>query len=82
MEHLVKAALCFIDWSYNNIHNTNINKRGRTPFAIAIGENCECRKNKDFDNLSTIEKYREYIRKDKPFATWTRTKKPFWYDKY
>ena len=72
-------TLSFIEWCGNNIHNTIITKRARTPFAIAIGEDCKCRKNKKFNNLSTIEKYREYIRKDKPFATWTRTKKPFWY---
>jgi hypothetical protein len=72
-------TLSFIEWCGNNVHNTIITKQARTPFAIAIGENCECRKNKEFDNFSTIEKYREYIRKDKSFATWTRTKKPFWY---
>jgi hypothetical protein len=69
----------FIEWCGANIHNTNIIKRKRTPFAVAIGENCECRKNPNFNNLSTIEQYREYIKKDKPFATWTNRKKPKWY---
>tara|TARA_A100001515_G_scaffold19529_2_gene14401 strand:+ start:572 stop:1102 length:531 start_codon:yes stop_codon:yes gene_type:complete len=72
-------TLSFIEWCGNNIHNTNITKQSRTPFAVAISDNCECRKNPEFDKLSTLEKYKEYIRKDKPFATWTGTKKPSWY---
>jgi hypothetical protein len=35
----------------------------------------------DFDSLSAIEKYRAYIRMDKPFATWTKRNKPEWYNK-
>ena len=69
----------FIEWCGKNVHNTTIAGRKRTPFAVAISDNCECRKNPNFDNLSTIEQYREYIRKDKPFATWTNRKKPTWY---
>ena len=65
--------------SIQTIHNTNITKQSRTPFAVAISDNCECRKNPEFHKLSTLEKYKEYIRKDKPFATWTRTKNPAWY---
>jgi hypothetical protein len=69
----------FIEWCGANVHNTNISKGKRTPFAVAIGGDCECRKNPNFNTLSTIEQYREYIRKDKPFATWTNRKKPIWY---
>ena len=72
-------TLAFIEWCYKNVHNTNITKDSQTPFAIAISDNCECRKNPEFDSLSTLEKYKEYIRKDKPFATWTRKTPPTWY---
>ena len=34
---------------------------------------------KDFDDLTTIDKYREYIRHDKDFATWTLRWRPTWY---
>ena len=37
-------TLSFIEWCSKNIHNTTITKTSRTPFAIAISENCECRK--------------------------------------
>lgn len=69
----------FIEWCGKNVHNTNITKMRRTPFTVAISDNCECRKNPNFNNMSTVEKYREYIRKDKPFATWTNRSKPYWY---
>ena len=69
----------FIEWCGKNVHNTTIVDRKRTPFAVAISDVCECRKTPNFNNLSTIEQYREYIRKDKPFATWTNRKKPTWY---
>ena len=74
--HHTKA---FIEWCGKNVHNTIIDKTSRTPFAIAISENCECRKNPSFNNLSTVEQYKEYIRKDKPFATWTNRLRPNWY---
>ena len=70
-----------IEWCGANVHNTSISsdKKGKTPFAIAISDNCECRKSSNFNSLTTIEQYREYIRKDKPFATWTNRKNPSWY---
>ena len=74
--HHTKA---FIEWCGSNVHNTIISKSKRTPFAVAISDDCECRKNPNFNNMSTIDQYREYIRKDKPFATWTGRKKPSWY---
>ncbi len=76
--HHTKA---FIEWCGANVHNTSISsdKKGKTPFAVAISDNCECRKTTNFNSLSTIEQYREYIRKDKPFATWTNRSKPDWY---
>ena len=75
-EHFTKT---FIEWCGKNIHNTIMSKTGLTEYAIAISDNCDCRKVKGFDDLSTIDKYREYIRCDKPFATWTERYIPAWY---
>jgi len=69
----------FIEWCRENINKTIIKNNKRTPFVTAISENCICRETHNFNNLSTIEQYREYIRKDKPFATWTGRKLPYWY---
>ena len=70
----------FIVWCKENINKTSACKRNHlTPFAIAISEDKNCRKIKDFDKLSVIEKYRLYIKHDKPFATWTLRAKPNWY---
>ena len=77
-EHFTKT---FIEWCSKNLHNTILTETGLTPYAIAINTDCECRKLSDFDSLSAIEKYRAYIRMDKPFATWTKRNKPEWYNK-
>lgn len=69
----------FIQWCKNNVHNTIIPDKGLTPFAVAINEECECRKTVGFNNLPVVEQYREYIRKDKPFVSWTRRNKPIWF---
>lgn len=77
-EHFTKK---FILWCKENIHNTTITKIGRTPFAVAINEDCICRQViKNFDSLSTIDKYRAYIIYDKDFAIWTKRQAPSWYN--
>jgi len=51
-----------------------------TPFAVAINESMSCRQNPNFESFSIVEKYREYIRKDKPFAKWEKGRKqPDWF---
>ena len=76
-EHFTKT---FIEWCGNNIDNTNISKTSLTPYAVAISDDCDCRKQyADFDSLPTIEQYRSYIKYDKPFATWTQRSQPDWY---
>jgi hypothetical protein len=69
----------FILWCKDNSHNILTSKIGLTPFAIAISDDCDCRKRENFDELSTVDKYREYIRHDKDFATWTLRWRPTWY---
>ena len=75
-EHFTKK---FIEWCGKNIHNTIMDKTNLTNYAVAISDDCDCRLIDNFDNLSTVDKYREYIRHDKPFATWTTRWKPTWY---
>lgn len=51
-----------------------------TPYAIAINENCLCRKLPFFECLHAIDKYRCYYFLDKAsIATWKFTEKPYWY---
>jgi hypothetical protein len=53
--------------------------KGLTPFAIAIAEHMECRKVEGFDDLSTVDKYRQYYIHDKSkIASWKQNK-PHWY---
>lgn len=67
----------FIDWVDANIEDSTCPVGPRTDFAIAINENSNCRKLPQFNNVSSVEKYRLYYKMDKPFATW-RSNKPFW----
>lgn len=76
-EHFTKD---FIVWCKTNAHNTIMNDIGLTPFAIAISDDCDCRKLPQFEQLSTIDKYRAYIINDKDFATWTVRECPVWFN--
>ena len=50
-----------------------------TPFAIAISDNMRCRLVDGFDDMSTVEKYRQYYLHDKwRFASW-KTQEPEWW---
>ena len=52
---------------------------GLTAFAVAISEDSLCRKVENFDELSTVEKYRTYYVKDKIyFAKW-KSEIPRWF---
>ena len=51
-----------------------------TPFAIAIAPNMLCRQIEDFDNLSTVEKYRLYYLHDKKHIANWKTKRPEWWE--
>lgn len=76
-EHFTKE---FIVWCSNNLHNTIIEKDTLTPFAVAIGSDCICRQLiPNFDDLSVVEQYRNYIIHDKDFASWTKRQAPTWY---
>jgi hypothetical protein len=77
-EHFTKD---FIAWCSKNLHNTTIQKSSLTPFAVAISDDCICRKIiPSFNNLSVVDQYRAYIIYDKDFATWTKRESPNWYN--
>jgi hypothetical protein len=77
-EHFTKD---FIVWCSKNLHNTTIQKSSLTPFAVAISDDCTCRKIiPNFNNLSVVDQYRAYIIYDKDFATWTKRESPNWYN--
>jgi hypothetical protein len=76
-EHFTKT---FITWCKSNVSSVSLCLKAElTPFAVAINPETNCRKIIGFDQLSTIDKYKQYIRLDKPFATWTKRSKPDWY---
>ena len=78
-EHFTKD---FIVWCSKNLHNTTIQKSSLTPFAVAISDDCICRKIiPNFNNLSVVDQYRAYIIYDKDFATWTKRESPSWYNR-
>ncbi len=56
----------------------NLPEGPRTEFAVAIAANQTCRQLSWFEELSVVDKYKQYIRCDKPFAKWTKRKKPSW----
>lgn len=76
VEHFTKT---FIQWCKDNIHNTIMSKISLTPFVIAINQDCNCRKESDFDQSSVVDQYRLYYRYDKSFATWTVRDTPAWF---
>ena len=74
-------SVSFVKWCKENRYNTIIERKGLTPFAVAISQDSKCRQIKDFNKLSIVDQYRQYIINDKDFATWTKRKMPFWYGK-
>jgi hypothetical protein len=76
-EHFTKT---FIVWCGNNANSTKFCPKGQlTEFAIAINQDMNCRKVMGFNQLSVLQQYQQYIKLDKPFATWTKRSKPSWY---
>ena len=72
-------SLGFIKWCYENVKDSIAPVGKATDFAIAISEDMNCRKVDGFDNLSSVEKYREYYKHDKPFVAWTKRQRPSWF---
>jgi len=69
----------FLQWVVKNLDKATLVPNGDiTPFAIAINNEKNCRKIQLFEKWDPIKKYKAYIALDKPFATWTNSKKPIW----
>jgi len=76
-EHFTKT---FIMWCKDNKDHTIHTKTPLTPFTVAISQDSKCRTViNGFDNLAVTEQYKQYIKHDKDFATWTTRNKPSWY---
>lgn len=67
----------FLDWAELNFDDAEVNSGAQTDFAVAIPSAALCRQRLNFDFLDTVEKYREYYRRDKTWATWKQNK-PEW----
>lgn len=72
-------SFSFLNWTANNVEESEIQDGAQTDFSIAISPNMNCRKVSDFDNLHPIQKYRLYYKHDKLFAYWKRNR-PDWID--
>ena len=73
-------SLDFISWCRDNIYDSLAPVGELTDFAVAISEDMNCRKRvENFNDLSSIDKYRFYYKHDKEFAEWTKRTRPNWY---
>jgi hypothetical protein len=55
-------------------------KGNQTEFAVAISADQKCRNHLNFNELSVVNKYREYYNYDKAsFAKWTKRSVPEWF---
>ena len=57
----------------------NIPNGKQTEFAVAIAADQTCRQVPGFNSLKPVDKYKQYIINDKPFAVWTSRQPPKWY---
>ena len=70
----------FIQWCMLNMHRSIVPYGPLTEFAVAISQDQRCRTHPKFENLSIVEKYRQYYNYDKSrFAKWTKREVPNWY---
>tara|TARA_R100000482_G_C5091777_1_gene131174 strand:- start:542 stop:799 length:258 start_codon:yes stop_codon:yes gene_type:complete len=68
----------FIMWCLENIEDSLAPDLALTDFAVAISQDAKAREHPVFDRMSTVDKYREYYRRDKGFGRWTKRKEPYW----
>lgn len=73
--HKSKAVL---EWCEDNVHLLSFDTQDLTPFAIAIAEDCICRTHPDFESMTAIEKYRQYILLDKKHIHAWKKNQPWW----
>jgi hypothetical protein len=69
-----------LEWCEDNVYKMSFDSYNLTSFAIAISEDCECRKLSNFESLSAVEKYRSYYRLDKKHLHQWKRNRPEWLD--
>jgi len=60
-------------------HPKNLPDGPRQEFAVAIAADQTCRQIPSFNSLKPVDKYKQYIINDKPFAVWTSRQPPSWF---
>ena len=69
-----------IQWVIDNKHLLSFDSSDQTEFAVAISETQKCRNHLNFNELSVVNKYREYYNYDKAsFCKWTKRSAPEWF---
>ena len=77
----IHSSQKIIESCLENSHRLQFPQTGLTEFAVAINEHQECRKLKDFENMSVVEQYRNYYLHDKKeFAVWKTRSPPSWWE--
>jgi hypothetical protein len=71
-------SIGFIRWVVLNINAHISTKCEMTPFAVAIGKDKNCRQVAGFNEMNVFDKYKLFIKLDKPFATWPEDRTPNW----
>lgn len=72
------ASQDVIEWCDKNSHHLSFDQFEQTNFAIAISQDSECRKEKGFDALNSVDKYRLYYKLDKKHLHQWKRNKPNW----
>jgi hypothetical protein len=72
-------SMKFIHWVADNFDKSVVPDGQKTEFAVAIADQMKCRQQTNFNSLNSVEKYRLYYIHDKPFVTWKKREKPYWY---
>lgn len=76
----IHKSLSVLEWCEDNAHKLSFDSYDLTDFAIAIADDCECRKLPEFESLSSIEKYRVFYKYDKKHLHAWKRNKPDWID--
>lgn len=74
----IHKSQAVLEWCEDHAHLLGFDSYDLTPFAIAIADDCECRKLPNFESLSTIEKYKFYYKIDKKHLHQWKRNKPNW----
>jgi len=77
-KHKVQTLLLQHNDLWDNVFN-DLPDIGLTPFAVAISYDMFCRRVEGFDDMSVVEKYRQYYLEDKWHIGKWKTSPPSWW---